>query len=67
MPSLIKPLSIILNKRNDKKLNKKYAELMNQVQQSTGWKEVVRLLHKAAKLKNKFDSYEMMKPFIDLQ
>ena len=43
-----------------KKIVKKYAELMNQVQQTTGRKEAVGLLHKAAKLKNKFDSYEMM-------
>ena len=43
-----------------KKLNKKYAELMRQAQQGTGRKEVVGLIHKAAKLKSKFDSYEMM-------
>ena len=43
-----------------KKLNKKYAELMLQAQQATGRKEAVGLIHKAAKLKNKFDSYEMM-------
>jgi len=43
-----------------KKIVKKYAELMHQVQQTTGRKEAVRLLHKAAKLKNKFDQYEMM-------
>ena len=43
-----------------KKIVKKYAELMNQAQQATGRKEAVGLLHKAAKLKNKFDSYEMM-------
>ena len=43
-----------------KKIVKKYAELMHQSQQATGRKEAVRLLHKAAKLKNKFDSYEMM-------
>ena len=43
-----------------KKLNKKYAELMHQAQQATGRKGAVRLIHKAAKLKNKFDSYEMM-------
>jgi hypothetical protein len=43
-----------------KKIVKKYAELMHQVQQATGRKEVVGLIHKAAKLKNKFDNYEMM-------
>ena len=44
----------------EKKIVKKYAELMHQAQQAAGRKEAVRLLHKAAKLKNKFDSYEMM-------
>ena len=43
-----------------KKTVKKYAELMHQEQQTIGRKEAVALLHKAAKLKNKFDSYEMM-------
>ena len=43
-----------------KKLNIKYAELMRQAQQATGRKEAVGLIHKAAKLKTKFDSYEMM-------
>ena len=43
-----------------KKLNTKYAELMRQAQQANGRKEVVGLIHKAAKLKTKFDSYEMM-------
>ena len=43
-----------------KKIVKKYAELIHQVQQATGRKEAVGLLHKAAKLKNKFDSCEMM-------
>ena len=43
-----------------KKLNKKYAELMRQPQQATGRKEAVGLIHKAAKLKNNFDQYEMM-------
>jgi hypothetical protein len=33
---------------------------MEQVQQATGRKEAVGLIHKAAMLKNKFDSYEMM-------
>ena len=47
-------------KQTDEKLNTKYAELMSQVQQATGRKEAVGLIHKAAKLKTKFDSYEMM-------
>ena len=33
---------------------------MNQSQQATGSKEAVRLIHTAAKLKTKFDNYEMM-------
>ena len=44
----------------EKKIVKKYTELMHQAQQATGRKETIGLLHKAAKLKNKFDSYEMM-------
>ena len=43
-----------------KKLNKKYADLMRQAQQAKGRKEAVGLIHKAAKLKNKFEQYEMM-------
>ena len=43
-----------------KKIVKKYAELIQQAQQATGRKEAVGLLHKAAKLKTKFDSYEMI-------
>ena len=43
-----------------KKLNKKYAELMSKAQQATGRKEAVGLIHKAAKLKTKFDNYEMI-------
>ena len=43
-----------------KKIVKKYAEFMHQAQQAAGRKEAVGLLHKAAKLINKFDSYEMM-------
>ena len=42
-----------------KKLNKKYADLMRKAQQATGRKEAVGLIRKAAKLKNKFDQYEM--------
>ena len=43
-----------------KKLNKKYADLMRQAQQATGRKEAVGLIHKASKLKNKFDQHEMI-------
>ena len=42
------------------KLNKKYPDLMLKAQQATGRKEAVGLIHKAAKLKTKFDNYEMM-------
>ena len=38
------------------KIEKNYAELIHQAQQATGRKEVVGLLHKAAKLKTKFDN-----------
>ena len=44
----------------EKEIVKKYAELMHQAQQAAGRKEAVGLLHKAAKLKNKFNSYEMI-------
>ena len=44
----------------EKKIVKKYAELIHQAQQATGRKEAVRLIHKAAKLKTKFDNYEMI-------
>ena len=37
-----------------KKIEKKYADLMHQAQQATGRKEAVGLIHKAAKLKTKF-------------
>ena len=40
----------------EKKIVKKYAELMHQTQQTAGRKEAFGLLHQAAKLKNKFDS-----------
>ena len=43
-----------------KKIVKKYAELIHRAQQATGRKEAVGLIHKAAKLKNKFEEYEMM-------
>ena len=44
----------------EKKIAKKYADLIVQANNSTGRKEAVGLIHKAAKLKTKFDSYEMM-------
>ena len=44
----------------NKKTIKKYADLMHQAQQSTGRKEGVGLIHKAAKLKTKFNNYEIM-------
>ena len=43
-----------------RKIVKKYAELMHLAQRANGRKEAVGLLNKAAKLKNKFDSYEMI-------
>ena len=42
-----------------KKLNKKYADLMRKAQKATGRKEAVGLIHKAAKLKTKFDKYDI--------
>ena len=44
----------------NKKTIKKYTDLMHQAQQATGRKEAVGLIHKAAKLKTKFDNYEMI-------
>ena len=43
-----------------KKIVKKYTELIKQAQQATGRKEAVGLIHRAAKLKTKFTEYEMM-------
>jgi len=43
-----------------KKINKKYAEIMHQAQKDTVRKEEDGLINKAAKLKTKFDNYEMM-------
>ena len=40
-----------------KKIVKKYTKLIHKAQQATGRKEAVGLLHKAAKLKTKLDSY----------
>ena len=50
----------LFNLNNAKKIVKKYAELIHQAQQADGRKEAVGLIHKAAKLKTKFDNYEMM-------
>ena len=44
----------------EKKIFKKYTELMHQAQQAAGRKEAVGLIQQAAKLKNKFDNYEMI-------
>jgi hypothetical protein len=44
----------------EKKILKKYAKLMNLAHQATRRKEAIRLIHTAAKLKTKFDNYEMM-------
>ena len=54
-----------LNKQTYEKLNKKYAYLMPQAQQATRRKEAFGMIQKAAKLKTKFDNYEMMKSAID--
>ena len=43
-----------------KKILKKYADLIYQAQLATGRKEAVGLIHKAAKLKTKYENYEMM-------
>ena len=43
-----------------KKIVKKYTELIHQARQATGRKEAVGLIQKAVKLKTKLDQYEMM-------
>ena len=43
-----------------KKIVKKYIELMYQAHQATGRKEAVGLIHKAAKLKTKFTECEII-------
>ena len=53
-------MAIQIIKIMNKKLIKKYADLMHQAQEATGRKEAVGLIHKADKLKTKFDNYEMM-------
>ena len=44
----------------EKKIVKKYAELIHKAQQASGRKEAIGLLHKAAKLKTKFDNKEII-------
>ena len=44
----------------NKKIVKKYTDLLVKVNNATGRKEAVSLIKQAAKLKNKFDQYEMM-------
>ena len=43
-----------------KKIVKKYADLILQDNNATGRKEAFAQIHKEAKLKTKFDNYEMM-------
>ena len=43
-----------------KKIVKNYAELIHHAQQPNIRKEALGLIHKAAKLKTKFEEYEMM-------
>tara|TARA_Y100000994_G_C15313630_1_gene284930 strand:- start:94 stop:231 length:138 start_codon:yes stop_codon:yes gene_type:complete len=44
----------------EKKIVKKYADLIFQAKNATGRKEALSLIKQATKLKNKFDHYEMM-------
>ena len=44
----------------EKKIAKKYSELIIQVSNSTGRKEALSLIKQATKLKTKLDQYEMM-------
>ena len=44
----------------EKKIAKKYADLMVQATNTNGRKEAVSLIKQATKLKNKLDQYEMM-------
>ena len=44
----------------EKKIVKKYTDLIAQVKNATGRKEAASLIKQAIKLKNKFDQYEMM-------
>ena len=60
MTSLIKPASMNLKKWPMKKLNKRYVELLHKAFIATGRKEALGLLHKAVKLKTKYDNHQMM-------
>ena len=44
----------------EKKIAKKYADLIFQANNSTGRKEALSLIKQATKLKTKLDHYEMM-------
>tara|TARA_B100000886_G_scaffold208547_1_gene144295 strand:- start:393 stop:530 length:138 start_codon:yes stop_codon:yes gene_type:complete len=44
----------------EKKIVKKYSDLIVQVNNSTGRKEALSLIKQVTKLKNKLDQYEMM-------
>jgi len=44
----------------EKKIAKKYADLIVQANNSTGRKESLTLIKQATKLKTKLDQYEMM-------
>ena len=44
----------------EKKIVKKYADLIVQANNATGRKETLSLIKRATKLKNEFDQYEMM-------
>ena len=44
----------------EKKIAKKYADLMVRASNSTGRKESLSLIKQATKLKTKLDQYEMM-------
>ena len=44
----------------EKKIAKKYADLIVQTNNSTGRKEGLSFIKQAKKLKNKLDQYEMM-------
>ena len=43
-----------------KKIEKKYAELMKKAQQATGRKEAISFIHKAAKIRTKFNEISII-------
>tara|TARA_B100001027_G_C16120348_1_gene264601 strand:+ start:363 stop:545 length:183 start_codon:yes stop_codon:yes gene_type:complete len=51
---------IYKSKIMEKKITKKYSDLLVQANNSTGRKETLSLIKQATKLKNKLDEYEMM-------